>query len=724
MSELSIKGAMLAVGLGFDDANHLLSGLAMYDKVCIACINSPESTTLSGDVGTIEQIHLILKGQGTFARRLKTDEKAYHSQAMNLIGQRYEYLMSKIPFLNDTEFPNGGAIKMFSTVSKRIVSGLDLRSPQYWRKNLESPVLFHDALTLLLQDDQYDLIEIGPHPTLGQPVRDIQKKVKTASPYFSTLSRHKISELAMLDLVGNLYLHGHSPVFEKVNGLDSGEMTLKPRVLENLPGYAWDYGAPLWNECRVSSEYRNRAYRHHELLGSRIPGGANTTASWKNTLRLGDVTWLQDHKLGPTTVFPAAAYAAMAIEALRQETNRSSFVTIAFKQVHLSNVLILPDDKIGVEVFTAIKPAKLSSVSNSAAWWYFEISSYATSTATIHVNGFVRMTTRDLPIDTKPLLSAESMEEQAIRTWYDKFDREGLCFGPAFRTLTEVSIDRSGKMPVSISKTALRHGSDKRSDRHPDYLLHPVNIDALLQTAIIASASGTVENLRSKVPALIGSLEISAAVLSDSSSHFTIHAASEKVGFGTVMLSAELKNQMGRTLASMRDVRAVAYAERLLSDGSRIERNPALRILWKPDVSEFDTTRVTELTDYVRDFVSFLPDNAAGSRLVRIAGAVDLLVHKNPRMRILELGDGESSQLAAVLDLTGIGPPQKRFESYTKGSFDAKGNLLTSRVYSSHITDPKEAELAPDQADASYDVVIMPSVGARTAILATDNYNY
>ena len=70
-----VTGAMAAVGLGEAHLSDILS-----DRVTLACENSPDSTTISGDRESIEDaVAYIQKSKpGVFARLLKVDV-AYHS---------------------------------------------------------------------------------------------------------------------------------------------------------------------------------------------------------------------------------------------------------------------------------------------------------------------------------------------------------------------------------------------------------------------------------------------------------------------------------------------------------------------------------------------------------------------------------------------------------------------------------------------------------------------
>lgn len=51
-----------------------------------------------------------------------------------------------------------------------------------------------------------------------------------------------------------------------------------------------------------------------------MPGGNGRDFIWCNMLKVGDVSWLKDHRLRETIVFPGSGYLAMAMEAIMQVT--------------------------------------------------------------------------------------------------------------------------------------------------------------------------------------------------------------------------------------------------------------------------------------------------------------------------------------------------------------------------------------------------------------------
>jgi hypothetical protein len=77
------------------------------------------------------------------------------------------------------------------------------------------------------------------------------------------------------------------------------------------------------------------------------------------------------------------------------------------------------------------------------------------------------------------------------------------------------------------------------------------------------------------------------------------------------MLSGELQDASCRLLASITDVRAINYRETSLVPKSTLQRNPALRVLWKPDVEKLSQSSAFTLNEYVERFQRYLPSEWA-----------------------------------------------------------------------------------------------------------------
>ena len=76
-SSSKVRGGMLALGVGPGEAQSII-GRIREGRVNVACMNSHESVTLSGDMNAIQKAKGLADDAGVFARLLKVDV-AYHS---------------------------------------------------------------------------------------------------------------------------------------------------------------------------------------------------------------------------------------------------------------------------------------------------------------------------------------------------------------------------------------------------------------------------------------------------------------------------------------------------------------------------------------------------------------------------------------------------------------------------------------------------------------------
>ena len=299
VSRNDVKGLMLAVGAGEVDVR-----LAMDDRfpnVTIACHNSPNSVTLSGDSDEVLAAKLVFEGKNLFTRLVPTGGNAYHSPHMRKLGSTYETEMTENRNPASQFLPES---KFVSSVTGK-VEAVRRISPGYWRRNLESPVLFREAIEAMLQTEPVDaIIEIGPHPSLRHSLQQIAASRPNAKfpQYFPTLTRSENSTTNLLRTAGNLWAVGHAVDLERVNAVESfnstGTLVLESgNVIGDLPRYQWQYEKPLIHENRWTREWRLRKHPRHDLLGSRTPGGMNSVPTWRNILKHKDLSWLGDHRV-------------------------------------------------------------------------------------------------------------------------------------------------------------------------------------------------------------------------------------------------------------------------------------------------------------------------------------------------------------------------------------------------------------------------------------------
>ena len=371
------KGAMLAVGLGEEEASSYLSKI-QEGTVCIACINSPSSVTLSGDVTGIEELQRRLDALLIFNRRLLVDT-AYHSHHMQAIADTYKSSLKDMAWKE----PNSD-ITFQSTVtgSPKITDF----GPSYWCDNLVSTVRFSGALENICRHSPSScsstlnaFLEIGPHSALSGPVRQTIAGLKAKDfnfLYTPTLVRSKDAIRSLLELSGSLFNHGYRIDLSRVNRL-ARVPTDELKVIRNLPPYPWNHATKFWHESRSSKEHRLRTHPWHDLLGVRSPGSNIYEPVWRNVVGLDSLPWLKDHVVDNLVVWPGAAYLCSAIEALRQiSADRGSTTSIhrfAMKDIVFSKALVIPESPSKVEIQLILRPSQGANDGSHTRWEHFEI---------------------------------------------------------------------------------------------------------------------------------------------------------------------------------------------------------------------------------------------------------------------------------------------------------------------------------------------------------------
>lgn len=704
----------MAAGLESISANELLDNLGLKDRLVIACVNSPENVTFSGDEDAIDILYAHCQNQDIFVRILKTDGRAYHSHHMLGVSQEYEDMLSDNVFHAKSCQPKSALIPLLSSVTSELIEPSQTRTAVYWRQNLESPVHFSAALETMFSTHEYHIIEVGPHPALKLTIFQTQKALgieKSHRLYSSTLSRGLNSVTTMLRLAGTLFLHKYEVDIDRIN-TSTGIVTApaRRRVLSALPNRRWDHGPLLWHESRVSRESRNRKYPRHELLGTRVPGDNGKTMTWRNVINVQDIPWLGDHRLGQTVVFPAAGYLAIAVEAFQQavEADKQGTSTLAFRQVNFLNALAFLDENSGVELLTELRPLSISGTTISKVWWQFEISSYIGQTPTLHANGYIGIDASSQAIPPSLNFPTASMEWQSMRTWYGKMPTCNINPGPAFHSLTEIMVDRMRVARQTMAKTILKSEDLSGTDGHSRYCFHPTTIDALLQTAWIASTAGSIEDLKGQVPVSIGSVKMKTSSHPYSPEPCIIRGTSEPVGFQSAKFSSEMYDPEGVVQLQMQEMRAVPYQEIAALEETPEKRYPMLRILWKPDVSLLipeDSSNVVDCGDGpTRPVQTRLPEADKWS----IAGVLDLLAHKSPNMNILLLGDYDEEINSDFLTILNADSALRRFQSFTWASSTLSGACI--REDSDDDKDCYSVGRAAFQRGQRFDIIVITTV--------------
>ncbi|KAI0107024.1 hypothetical protein GGR51DRAFT_559712 [Nemania sp. FL0031] len=608
-SNLNRRGGMMAIQLTAAEVQSYIDQLSQDDEhqpLSIGCSNSPKNTTVTGNEILIGRLKAQLDKHEVFARKLKVPV-AYHSGHMLAIAD--EYLESIKPIerpktaMEDREYPI-----FASSVTGDVVPVEILSQPEYWVKNLVSKVRFYEAINALQtrtacipgvsQKEYY--VEIGPHAALQMPIKESLSQNQKIL-YDSTLRRNLNSLETMLNLAGKLFLLGFPVAMGKVN--DYGpKASLK--MLTDLPQYPFNHSQSYWVESRLFRNYLQRNNIRHELLGMPSSDWNPLKPRWRNTIRISELPWLEDHQINGTILYPASAMLVMVIEAARSIASPEAMITgYRFRNVTLSAGITVPPGVEGVEVQLYMQNYKNTQTTNisSIVCREFWLCSYSNNEWKQVCSGSIITEYAERSIGiynaqedfeqfSNHLLNkfekiVEQCDEQNTRDRLYQIGRQrGYEFGPTFQTLHDVSYHRHGNYVSGSVILDEWMSKSQQSAAIQDHVIHPTSLDGVFQTATaLATCGGTVLSPL-RVPTQFTEIWISNNLLSRTSN------AALRVAAETQRTTIRHTDAFVVALLSSSNEPALfidGYRETALMSGQdAFEDHPGIiyALEWKPDV--------------------------------------------------------------------------------------------------------------------------------------------
>ena len=351
------KGAMLATGTSFDDAQDLCELPDFKGRIIVAASNSSASITLSGDADAIDEVELIFQEEKKFARLLKVDT-AYHSHHMQPCAGPYTEALVACNI--EVKQPSATASLWFSSVKDgQLMAASDDIAANYWCRNMTQPVMFSAAMEAALRHEgnSYDLaLEVGPHPALKSPATQvIQDSLGADIPYSGVLSRSANDLDTFSKALGFIWTYlGPSAVdFAEYDRAFFPDQ-LKPSFSKDLPFYSWDHERSFWYDSRLGLAHRHRQGPPHSLIGVQYGDKTDTEVKWRNYLIPNEISWISHHQIQGQPIFPAAAYAAMAWEGALNLTQGKQVRLIEIEDVIVGQPITFDDNSIGVETILTL----------------------------------------------------------------------------------------------------------------------------------------------------------------------------------------------------------------------------------------------------------------------------------------------------------------------------------------------------------------------------------
>ncbi|PTB79570.1 hypothetical protein M440DRAFT_1326481 [Trichoderma longibrachiatum ATCC 18648] len=520
-----VKGGMVAIGLGREETEAYLRRLTGSGKAMVACVNSPSSTTVSGDFSAVKELEELANADGVFARLLKV-ETAWHSHHMTAIANVYVEALDNIKRKNSR---NGSLIAYSSPVTGgRVTKIEEVARPEHWVKSLVQPVQFVDAFTDMVLGDLGNstsnidvVVEVGPHTALGGPIQQILGLPAFKGlqiPYFGCLVRKTDAKDTMQALAANLLQQGYPLDMDAVNFPHGRGPRVK--VLTGLPSYPWNHQVRHWVEPRFNKALRERSVPPHHLLGSLVEGTNLESPTWRHTLRISESPWTRDHAIQSNVVYPAAGYICLAIEATKQlhtlnhtKTEAKEVWGYRLRDVDFLQALMIPDTSDGIEIQTSLRPVSDKDVALQG-WKHFEVWSVTSDNRwTQHAKGLI-----SLEYEASAKVSGPEAGDFSIRGYkrqippaelFANLKALGIGHGPVFQNMRHIV--QSGSERRSVVLTAVPDTSVP-NDLPREHVLHPVTLDSFITSPYSAVPGAASRETAAKVPRSVKSFWVSSNI--------------------------------------------------------------------------------------------------------------------------------------------------------------------------------------------------------------------
>ena len=429
MAQLSGQGAMALLEL---DAPAVEALITDYPQVTLAVHASPTQSVIAGPPEQVDAVIAELSARNLLARRIEVDVASHHP----IIDPILPELRTALADLA----PQAATIPMISTVSEDPAPVLDA---EYWAANLRNPVRFHQAITAA---EHHTFIEISPHPLLTHAITDTLGDAKSRT-------------------IGTLYRDTDDTVtFHAQLAAVRRPITIDGR-LADVPVTPWQH-THFWVADRSAI---SDSVASHPLLGTHIEVPSSRDHVWQADVGTAVSPWLADHKVFGQPTMPGAGFAEIALAAA-SEALGVPVQALSINQLEVEQMLTLndhtqlttqltrgADDKTRIEIY---------SRSSGHGW-------------TRHATARAEVRTQEAAPDRLAPVTEHGGTPINPADLYTGLRQAGQYHGPAFAALTAIHRLPGGSVETEIVLP-------DESPRHSEFRLHPVMLDAALQSLAAA----------------------------------------------------------------------------------------------------------------------------------------------------------------------------------------------------------------------------------------------
>ncbi|MEU8953160.1 SDR family NAD(P)-dependent oxidoreductase [Streptomyces sp. NPDC048518] len=482
LRQLQGHGDMASLGTGPEQAAELIGDRP---GVCVAAVNGPSSTVISGPPEHVAAVVAEAEAQGLRARVIDVGYASHGPQIDELHDLLTERLADIQPTRTDTAF--------YSTVTAERLSDTTTLDTEYWVTNLRQQVRFVDTIEALLADGYRLFIEASPHPVLNLGMEETIERADVPATVVPTLRREHGDAAQLARAAAHAFTAGADIDWRRWFPADPTPHTV------DLPTYAFQRRS-YWLPVDGVGDVRSAGLRRleHTLLPAALGLADGALVLTGRLAASGGSGWLADHTVAGTTLVPGAALVEWALQA----ADEAGCATV--EELTLEAPLLLPHSG-GLQVQVVVGAADGAGQGRREVRVYSRADVAADDapdqdeTWTCHATGTLSPETAgDAPdggldgLDGLyglggqwPPAGAEALE---IGDLYERAAAAGYAYGPSFQGLRAV----------------WRHGQDllaevelpEQAGAHDGFGIHPVLLDAALHPALLLDPTAPGDDVR------------------------------------------------------------------------------------------------------------------------------------------------------------------------------------------------------------------------------------
>ncbi|AUX44989.1 hypothetical protein SOCE26_064650 [Sorangium cellulosum] len=456
MQALPQGGAMITVQASEQELKPLLEA---HPGACLAAVNAPTSTVVSGDEHAVLAIAAHFQAVGRKTSRLRVSH-AFHSAHMDAMLDDFRTAIQALSF----EPPR---VPLISSVTGGLAAD-QVTSPDYWVRQVREAVRFADGVRALGELDVAYFVEVGPHGVLSALAQDTLAGDHRRRAFVPTLRKDRDDFEAFVAALGALHASGASVDWPSFFAPHAPKLVPLPTYPFQREHFWVEPSRPRADVAAAGQEAAG-----HPLVVATV-ALADGGLVFTGRLSLADQPWLAGHVVHGSAVLPGTAFVELALLAAhRVQLGRVEELTLeaplavpAQGGVSLQMTVQAPDAS-GRRALSIHSRAHDALV--DLAW-------------TRHASGILGPAVQAQAFDLHvwPCPGAEPM---AIDGLHAALADAGLVYGPEFQGLKGVwrrghELFAEVELPSRCAKDAER------------FALHPALLDSALHALALGDARG------------------------------------------------------------------------------------------------------------------------------------------------------------------------------------------------------------------------------------------